>query len=487
MKQKKRAAVAAALLIFSLLLTGCDIAVDGFDSLFGTAKTEQEETIPTGSYPTIRSSTIRIDNTLSVTLPGTYHYATHTVEEVDGAGNVTGTHTAWYGFEKDVNYINPGDEDIMFYAFRGNDLTTPDTELTLSQANTSIGNYIKYFTQEAEKRSNPIIAANGSLRDLNLVDFAGYDYWVYPFYLYDNRDSITSTYNKMLYPKYYYGVCLLDRDSDGKPSRDWYLLIFSNDSAGKLIDRENYTRIFEQDLKAQFGLESFPFPTQFTDEDVQKRIAAGILETNPLFVAEGGYDYDQFLSLFGDTINYYAVLPNIEVEKPTPPPQEGDVTEEEPAPVERRYTGLYAVLDVVDGDTFDVDVDGEQMRIRLIGIDTPESVNPDTALNTPEGEEASAHTKELLAQYNNFVYLEWGEDTKMDKYGRTLAYAYVTDGNVITMLNRILVEQGYARVMTVEPDTRYAADFEREEKTAQKAEAGFWGTGFFTVETEENK
>lgn len=275
MKQKKRAAVAAALLIFSLLLTGCDIAVDGFDSLFGTAKTEQEETIPTGSYPTIRSSTIRIDNTLSVTLPGTYHYATHTVEEVDGAGNVTGTHTAWYGFEKDVNYINPGDEDIMFYAFRGNDLTTPDTELTLSQANTSIGNYIKYFTQEAEKRSNPIIAANGSLRDLNLVDFAGYDYWVYPFYLYDNRDSITSTYNKMLYPKYYYGVCLLDRDSDGKPSRDWYLLIFSNDSAGKLIDRENYTRIFEQDLKAQFGLESFPFPTQFTDEDVQKRIAAG--------------------------------------------------------------------------------------------------------------------------------------------------------------------------------------------------------------------
>ena len=94
MKQKKRAAVAAVLLIFSLLLTGCDIAVDGFDSLFGTAKTEQEETIPTGSYPTIRSSTIRIDNALSVTLPGTYHYATHTVEEVDGAGNVTGTHTA---------------------------------------------------------------------------------------------------------------------------------------------------------------------------------------------------------------------------------------------------------------------------------------------------------------------------------------------------------------------------------------------------------
>lgn len=483
---KKKAAVAATLLFFSLLLTGCDIEfTSGFGDLFGTARTEQEEVIPAGSYPTIRSSTIRIDAERSVTLPGTFHYATNTVEQHDSNGNLIGTYTAWYGYEKDVNYINPNDPDIMFYCFMGNDLTTPDKELTQGEANTSIAAYVRNFVSQNDQRSNPIVAANGTLRDISSTgQYYGYQYWVYPFYLYDKNDSINTTYNVTLYPKYYYGICLLDVDADSTPSRNWYLMIFSNDTTGKLIGEQDYTQIFEDDLKGQFGIADYIFPTQFTDEDVANRRLAGInTEENPLYVAQGGYDYERLMLLFTDTINYYQVLPNYKVEQPTPPP-EGNVTEDEPAPVERRYTGLYAVLAVVDGDTLDVDVDGEKKRIRLIGIDTPESVNPDETLNTPEGEQASAHTKELLAQYNNFVYLEWGEGDSTDAYGRTLAYAYVTDGSVIRMLNRMLVEQGYARAMAVEPDTRYAADFEREQKRAQKAETGFWGTGFFTPETE---
>lgn len=454
--------------------------------MFGAAKTEQEEVIPTGSYPTIRSSTIRIDEERSVTLPGTFHYATHSVEQHDSAGNLIGSYTAWYGYEKDINYINPNDPDIMFYAFKGNDLTTPDTELKQGEASMSMSAYIRNFVSEYDKRNNPIVAANGTLRDISSTgQYYGYKYWVYPFYLYDKRDTITTTYNVVLYPKYYYGVCLLDMDADDKPSRDWYIMIFSNDSTGKLLDEQDYTQIFERDIKQQFGIADYIFPTQFTDEEIAKRRLAGITtEENPLFVAQGGYDYEQLLLLFEDTLNYYQVLPNYIVEQPTPPPEDGE-TEKAPVVIERRYTGLYAVLNVVDGDTIDVDVDGERKRIRLIGIDTPESVNPDESQNTPEGEEASRHTKELLAQYNNFVYLEWGEGDSTDSYGRTLAYAYVTDGSVITMLNRMLIEQGYAKVMTVEPDTRYQAEFEREQKQAIKAGAGFWGTGFFTEETDE--
>lgn len=479
-KLKKRAGIPVIMLIFSLLLTGCDIEfTSGFDGLMGgTAKTQAEETIPTGSYPTIRSSTIKIDNKTSITLPETYHYATHEINMENG------TYTVWYGFEKDVNYISPNDEDIMFYVFKGNDLKTPATELKVSEANTSLATYIKYFVAEADKRSNPVITANGSLIDINGDDYKNEKYWVYPFYMYENREAITTTYNETLYPKYFYGVCILDRDADNKPSRDWYMFIFSNDATGKLIGEEDYTRIFEQEIKGQFGLSIFP--TQFTEKEVEQRETAGIAYTDPLFVAPEGYDYEQFLELFEGTTSYYRVLPNVTV-KPESTAQTPTETETEtPEPVtERRYTGLYAVLDVIDGDTIDVDVDGEIKRIRLIGIDTPESVNPDETLNTPEGEEASKHMKELLAEYNNFVYLEWGEGTSEDSYGRTLAYAYVTDGTKITMLNRMLIEQGYARVMTVEPDSRYVIDFEREEKRAQKAEAGFWGTGFFTIEPED--
>lgn len=460
--------------LFCCNFTACSIEVAGLAS----GQAEQEEVIPEGFYPTIRSQTIKVGEGMSLQLPESYHYAQRKVDAVDTAGNHVGTYTAWYGFEKDVAYVRPDDEDVMFYVFKGTDLVTPDEELTAPQAERSLRSYVLNFVGEKEKRSSPVMAAGGTLIDINQDGFLGEGYWVYPFYVYDNRDGITSTYGTMLYPKYYYGVCILDRWASSLPSREWYMFIFSNDAAGGMVDEGNYERIFAG-IKERFGITRFP--TQYTEEDVQKRLEAGIEVTDPLLVAPVGYDYEQLLLLFSGTMDYYRVKPNIGLGREVGDPEAGDPgTGGESAEGEsRRYEGLYAVLEVVDGDTVDVDLDGERTRIRLIGMDTPESVNPDESLNVPEGKEAARILEELIEQHGGCVYLEMGEGEGTDPYGRKLAYVYVTDGRTVFMVNQALVQQGWARVMTVEPDTRYSGEFERLEGEAKKAGAGFWGTGFF--------
>ncbi len=126
------------------------------------------------------------------------------------------------------------------------------------------------------------------------------------------------------------------------------------------------------------------------------------------------------------------------------------------------------VVKVIDGDTFVVDINNKQTTIRLIGVDTPESVHSDESKNTQEGFVASDYTKTLLL--NETVYLEY-DVTKTDIYGRTLAYAYLSNGE---MVQDILLEKGMARVMTVQPNSKYADRFLKIEKKAQKEEVGFW-------------
>lgn len=81
---------------------------------------------------------------------------------------------------------------------------------------------------------------------------------------------------------------------------------------------------------------------------------------------------------------------------------------------------------VVDGDTVVVRrKDGESVKIRMIGVNTPESVSPDKAKNTAEGEAASQFTKSRLLKGEK-VYLEYDKE-RTDKYGRTLAYIWLRD------------------------------------------------------------
>lgn len=137
--------------------------------------------------------------------------------------------------------------------------------------------------------------------------------------------------------------------------------------------------------------------------------------------------------------------------------------------------GPYEVVRVVDGDTIIVDIDGEDIRVRLIGIDTPESVADESAKeNTEEGKETSAYTTNLLE--GNTVYLEYDQET-LDEYGRTLCYVYLHDKS--TMVNEILLKNGYARTMTIEPNTKYKERLAAAELLAKETKVGFWGMGFF--------
>ncbi|MCR5718949.1 MAG: thermonuclease family protein, partial [Lachnospiraceae bacterium] len=113
------------------------------------------------------------------------------------------------------------------------------------------------------------------------------------------------------------------------------------------------------------------------------------------------------------------------------------------------------LLRVIDGDTLLVDEDGTEKYIRLIGIDTPESVHPDDSRNTEEGKSASDHTKALLFGIE-YVFLE--KDVKeLDAYGRTLAYVWLSEesGNILDMLNIKIIDDGFAVPMPIEPNIKY--------------------------------
>lgn len=130
------------------------------------------------------------------------------------------------------------------------------------------------------------------------------------------------------------------------------------------------------------------------------------------------------------------------------------------------------VTRVVDGDTLVVMYNGNKERIRLIGVDTPESVHPDKSKNSREGKAASDYTKQALE--GKSVQLEFDSQMR-DKYNRLLAYVYV-DGQ---MFNKTLLREGMAKMMTVPPNVKYAGQFKEIQQQAMSEKKGFWNTGFY--------
>jgi micrococcal nuclease len=124
------------------------------------------------------------------------------------------------------------------------------------------------------------------------------------------------------------------------------------------------------------------------------------------------------------------------------------------------------VVGVTDGDTIDVAIDGEVEHVRYIGIDTPES-NPDQPQEC-FGKEASEANRELVE--GETVELEFGPELR-DRYGRLLAYVRV--GGLF--VNAELVEQGFARSLTIAPNDARAPLFRRLEEAAGRAGIGLWG------------
>lgn len=117
---------------------------------------------------------------------------------------------------------------------------------------------------------------------------------------------------------------------------------------------------------------------------------------------------------------------------------------------------------VVDGDTIIVhDPDGNRLRVRLTGINAPESVHEDESKNTEEGRQASKFMKELLEDVD-VVYLEYDE-AQFDQYERTLAYVWIDIDGTYVMVNEIMLATDYAEPVYIKPNLRYADIFRQYE------------------------
>lgn len=141
--------------------------------------------------------------------------------------------------------------------------------------------------------------------------------------------------------------------------------------------------------------------------------------------------------------------------------------------VEISELNRYEVISVVDGDTLKINYNGITTKVRLIGVDTPESVSPNKKKNNSYGKKASNYTKERLE--GKTVYLEF-DVQQTDKYGRLLAYVYLEDG---TMYNKELLEKGYAQIATYPPNVKYVDEFTQIQKQTEENKVGFWAEDVF--------
>ena len=147
--------------------------------------------------------------------------------------------------------------------------------------------------------------------------------------------------------------------------------------------------------------------------------------------------------------------------------------QESPAPAipatDRKDATAFQVLRIIDGDTVVIEQDGKPVKVRLIGVDTPETVHPNRPVEE-YGREAARFTTNLLK--GESVYLEYDRQ-KTDRYGRTLAYLYrAPDG---LFVNLEIVRQGYGHAYTKYP-FKYMDRFRASERKAREAGRGLWGS-----------
>jgi micrococcal nuclease len=140
-----------------------------------------------------------------------------------------------------------------------------------------------------------------------------------------------------------------------------------------------------------------------------------------------------------------------------------------------------SVTRIIDGDTILVLYKGVEKRIRLIGIDTPESRDNKKALKDAKrnrqdietivamGKRATGYVRSLVKQ-GDIVTIEF-DVQKLDKYKRLLGYVYLSDGK---MLNEEIVKAGYANVMTIPPNVKYKDRFSKAYKYAKERKVGLW-------------
>ncbi|WAW14571.1 thermonuclease family protein [Peptostreptococcus equinus] len=170
---------------------------------------------------------------------------------------------------------------------------------------------------------------------------------------------------------------------------------------------------------------------------------------------------------------------------------ENQTTKVEEKKVEKKENNTFVeakVSKVVDGDTIEVLVNNQTYKLRMIGIDTPETFHPSKSVQF-YGKEASDFTKNNLS--DKTVYLQ-KDVSDTDKYGRLLRYVWIarpssnepSQEEIITsMYNAKLVKEGYAHASTYQPDSKYSSIFASLQNEAQSKSLGLWNQ---TAETEFN-
>lgn len=141
---------------------------------------------------------------------------------------------------------------------------------------------------------------------------------------------------------------------------------------------------------------------------------------------------------------------------------------------ERVEKELVKVVRVVDGDT--IEIDGG-IKVRYIGIDTPETVHPQKGLEC-FGKEAASENRKLVA--GKMVRLE-KDVSETDRYGRLLRYVFLpqdTEGFFDLLVNDYLVRQGYAQASTYPPDVFYQEELQNAQEEAKNNNRGLWAACF---------
>ncbi len=136
---------------------------------------------------------------------------------------------------------------------------------------------------------------------------------------------------------------------------------------------------------------------------------------------------------------------------------------------EQYQPGLYQVVSFADGDTITVNMNGAEEKVRLIGVDTPETHDPRKSVQC-FGQAAAAFTKNFIGA--NRVRLEADpENTNRDRYGRLLRYVYLPNGQLV---NAEIIKQGYGFAYVYFPFSKLE-EFKGYQRQAEATEQGLWG------------
>lgn len=133
----------------------------------------------------------------------------------------------------------------------------------------------------------------------------------------------------------------------------------------------------------------------------------------------------------------------------------------------------------VDGDTARFIIDGNEYSTRFLAIDTPETKHPKKKVE-PYGKEASNYTCNSLKKASKIVLEYDSNSTKEDKYGRRLAWVFV-DGE---LLQKKLVNKGYAKVAYLYGDYKYTDELKMIEKSAKSKKLGVWSDSIYEEDTD---